>query len=449
MRKFDVAIIGSGSAGYVSAIRASQLGKTVCVIEKSQIGGTCLHEGCIPTKALLASVNSLKIIKKALNFGIKAQSTEIDFPAMISRKANIVEKLTSGINFLLKQNKIEIFQGTATIKEPGYLKIANEEVTAHSIIICSGSLPFLPFKIDYANAITSKEALELTQLPKSILIIGAGAIGIEFATIFSALGTTVVLIEMLPSILQEVKDDEIREVIRKKLISQKVQIIEGTKVEELIVGNRHVHSLLSSGEKLKVEKILIACGRIPDSEQFEQLGLDISKKRIKVNSKMQTNIEGIYAAGDVAGPPLLAHKASEQGVIAAENACGLHTEMDYNSIPNCIFSSPEIATVGQFAGEVKDAKIGRYDFQGVGKALCIGEPEGFAKVVADKNGIVKGVHIIGPHASDLIQIGVLAVKKRLSAQELGKLIYPHPTLSECLKEAFLDVHSSAIHKIKK
>ena len=446
---YDIGIIGSGSAGYVAGIRAAQLGKKCCVIERDEIGGVCLNRGCIPTKAILASVDTLRNIKHARELGIKVASSEPDFQEIMRRKKVIVKKLTSGVRFLLKQNGIEVIRGEASIKGQGCLKVEDKEVRTKSIIICVGSSPFLPFDPEFISGnrkrvLTSDEALSIESLPESILIIGSGAIGIEFATIFSGLGTRVTLVEMLPSILPEIKDEKIVDVVRKELKSQGIEIIEGSKVEKVVT--RQGVSLLSTGEKIEADKVLVACGRVPKLEVIEGLGLKRDAGRIVVDSSMRTSISGIYAAGDITGPPLLAHKASSEGVIAVENACGIKSVMNYNAVPNCIFSNPEIAYVGKFEAEVPDAKIGEYRFQGVGKALCIEESIGFAKVVADKDYRVKGVQIVGPHASDLIPICAMGVKNELKAQELGELIYPHPTLSECLKEAFLDVTHSAIHK---
>ncbi|MCK4352542.1 dihydrolipoyl dehydrogenase [candidate division WOR-3 bacterium] len=474
MHKFDIAIIGSGSAGYVAGIRGAQLGSRVCIIEKSKIGGVCLNQGCIPTKALLATVKTLNTIKEAQDFGISVNSPsaelwlkpKINFKQVIDRKNKIVQRLVAGVNFLLKQNKIDIFHETAIIREPlrglrraqssregrgepHYLKVGNETIEAKSIIIATGSRPFSPFKIDGNHIVSSDEALNFDQPPKSILIIGGGVIGVEFATIFSGFGSQVTLVEMLPCILPEVKDKKIVQVLRKSLLNQEIKIIEGNKVEELNCTDKGVLTSLSNGKEILSEKVLVACGRIPNSEDFESLRLKIKNHSIVVNKFMRTNIPNIYACGDVVGPPLLAHKASKEGEIAVENASGLNHKMDYNSIPNCIFSEPEIAWVGKFESEVKNAKVGEYPFQGIGKALCIGETMGFVKVIVNEKNKVKGVQIIGPNASDLIPIGVLAVKKGLSAEELGELVYPHPTLSEALREASLDVAHRAIHKIKK
>ncbi|MDI6840823.1 MAG: dihydrolipoyl dehydrogenase [bacterium] len=449
MKKFDLAIIGSGSAGYVAGIRAAQLGSSVCVVEKDEIGGICLNRGCIPTKAILATVNTFNAVKGATNFGVKAEKAKLDFKYAMQRKTRIVQKLKAGIEFLLKQNRIEVIHGTAVITEPGCLKVGNNEIKSKSIIIATGSVPIMPFKIDRVDVVTSDEALNFDEPPKSILIIGGGAIGVEFATIFSGCGSKVILVEMLPRILPEVKDEKIVVLLKRNLERQGLKVLEGVKVNEITNTPNGILSLLSNNEKILTDKVLVACGRVPNSCRFESLGLKLDGHRVVVDEHMQTNILGIYAAGDVTGSPLLAHKASKEGEVAAENASGLDSKIDYNSIPNCIFSNPEIAYVGKFGAELDCAIVGEYPFEGIGKALCIGEATGFVKVIADKVGKVKGVQIIGPHASDLIEIGVIGVKMGLSADELGDLIYPHPTLSECLKEALLDVTKRAIHKTYK
>ncbi|MDD5530293.1 MAG: dihydrolipoyl dehydrogenase [bacterium] len=446
MQEFDIVVLGSGPAGYVAALKGARLGKTVCLVEKKDIGGVCLNQGCIPTKAIIASVDALRTVKNAQRFGIEAGTGNFDFLKIIQRKAGVVKKLVSGVNFLLKQYKVEVVQGTGIIKEPGYVTIGDKELKAKSTIICTGSNPFLPFSIDHINTLDSEDTLNLQALPQSIAIIGGGVIGIELANIFCGLGTKVTIIEMLPKILPEVKDNDITMLVKKKLESQGVKIFEGTKVENISEGDNERICALSSGEKIGAEKVLVVCGRTPNTEQLQNIGLTFNRKSVSVDEHMRTNIPGIYAAGDVAGQPLLAHKASQEAVIAVENICGENKKMDYSAVPNCIFCSPEIACVGKFEAEVEGAKTGKYNFQGVGKALCSDDTEGFTKIVSDKDGIVKGMQVIGPHASDLIMLGVIAVQKQLKADELGELIYPHPTLSECLKEAFEDVSQKAVHK---
>lgn len=446
---YDIVVIGSGPAGYVAGIRGAQLGKKVCIIEKAKLGGVCLNCGCIPTKSLIADVSILKNIADGGRVGINVEPPMVDFTKVISHKENIVKRLAYGIHFLLKHNGVEVLKGIGSTKEPGCIKIGTKEIITNSIILCSGSSPFVPFVIDHEYILTSDEALNLSSIPNSLVIIGGGAVGVEFATIFSGFKAKVTLVEMLPSILPEIKDSKIAEIIRNSLMSQGIEVIEGTRVEEISVVNGHTYSLLSNGDKISADKVIVACGRVPNSEEHEALELKMENKVIVVNERMQTNIPGIYAAGDVTGPPLLAHKASAEGIVAAENI-GMEPKlapiMDYEAIPCCIFSTPEVAWVGKFECEVPDARVGEYGFIGVGKALCIGESTGFVKVVADKECKIKGVQIVGPHASELIPIGILGVKNRLHADELGNLIYPHPTLSECIKEAFLDVTHSAIHK---
>ncbi|MBI4723257.1 MAG: dihydrolipoyl dehydrogenase [Candidatus Stahlbacteria bacterium] len=445
---YDIAIIGSGPAGYVAGIRGSQLGKKVCVIEKGDIGGICLNRGCIPTKSVLASIDSLRNIATANRFGINVGTPEIDFSKVMSRKKSVVKKLTSGVSYLLKQNGVDVLKGDASIKETGVIKIGVQEVKAKSILICTGSSPLVPFTIDHDKVLNSDEALDMGSLPSSILIIGGGAVGIEMATIFCGLGVKVTLVEMMTSILPEIKDNKIIDIIRSSLISKGVSIIEGSKVSEIEISKDSVITYLSNGDKITTDKVIVACGRTPNAAEFGEVGLKIEDKKIVVNDKMQTTIPDIYAAGDVVGPPLLAHKASAEAIVAIENACGkLESLMDYSAVPYCIFSHPEIAWVGKFESEIPEAKIGEYRFQGVGKSLCIEETTGFVKVVADKDGKIKGMQIVGHNAADLILIGIIGVKKGMSVEELGHLIFPHPTLSECLKEALSDVTHTAIHKV--
>lgn len=451
-------VIGAGPGGYVAAIRAAQLGAEVTVVEKSEVGGTCLNTGCIPTKTLLASVEVLSLIKEAATFGLNVGEATPDLAQMLSRKEKIVGQLRQGIEYLFKNKKIMLIKGKAKILEPGKVEIvkeegSREELPADKIIMATGSESAKPslFPFDGERIITSQEALSLEKIPESLLIVGAGAIGVEFACIFAALGTEVTIMEMLPQVLPS-EDTEIARELEKQLKRKKIKIHTGTKIKAVASRQSSVHSLLSSGEKIETEKVLVAVGRKLSSERLglEKVGIKTEKGRIVVNKRLETSLAGIYAVGDVVGGTLLAHKASSEGIVAAENASGLDAVMDYQIIPSCIFTRPEVASVGLTEQRAREAghevRIGKFPFRALGKAQAIGRVEGMIKIVAEaQSDEILGIHIIGPQATDLIAEGVLAMKMEVTAEELGNTIHAHPTLSEGIMEAAQAVHGRAIH----
>ena len=453
-----IIVIGAGPGGYVAAIRAAQLGSEVTVVEKNEVGGTCLNVGCIPTKTLLASVEVLSLIKEAAKFGINAGETTPDLARMIARKEKIVGQLRKGIEYLLKNKKIILIKGRAKVLEPGKIEVikddnSREKLAADKIIIATGSESAKPsrFLFQEGKVITSKEALSLEKIPESLLIVGAGAIGVEFGCIFAALGTEVTIVEMLPQVLPT-EDAEIARELEKQLKRKGIKIRTGMRIETVDSRQSLVHSRLSSGENIETEKVLVAVGRKLNSDNLglEKVGVKTEKGRIVVNERLETNIAGIYAIGDVVGGALLAHKASTEGITAAENASGLDSVMDYRAVPGCIFTRPEVASVGlteQRAGEDGyEIKIGKFPFRALGKAQAVGQVEGMIKIVADAaSDEILGIHIIGPQATDLIAEGVLAMKMEVTAEELGNTIHAHPTLAEGLMEAAHAVHGRAIH----
>ncbi len=453
-----IIVIGAGPGGYVAAIRAAQLGSEVTVVEKSEVGGTCLNVGCIPTKTLLASVEVLSVIKEAAKFGINVGEAIPDLAQMMARKEKIVGQLRKGIEYLLKNKKIVLIKGTAKIVEPGKVEVlkddnSQEELSADKIIIATGSESAKPslFPFDGDKVITSKEALSLSKVPASLLIVGAGAIGVEFGCIFAALGTEVTIVEMLPQVLPT-EDAEIARELAKQLKRKRIKVFTGTRIEKVESLELKVESILSSGEKIETEKVLVAVGRKLNSENLglEEAGIKTEKGRIVVNKRMETNIAGIYAIGDVVGGTLLAHKASTEGIVAAENASGQDSVMDYRAVPGCIFTQPEVAGVGLTEEKARSAgqeiKIGKFPFRALGKAQAMGQVEGMIKIIADaQSDEILGIHIIGHHATDLIAEGVLAIKAEVTAEELGNTIHAHPTLSEGIMEAAHALHGKAVH----
>lgn len=453
-KDFDLIVIGAGPGGYTAAIRAAQLGGRVAIVEKSDLGGTCLNKGCIPTKSLIASVHVLDCLQKAGEFGIKVETKGVDFSAIMARKERIVKQLRNGVELLLKSYGIEVIKGRASFISPSEIKVEGHTFNVKKCIIATGSIPSqIPeIDIDGENIMTSDDILELSQLPSSLLIIGGGVIGLEFACIFQTLGTKVIVIEALPQILPG-EDRELSRMLERILKGKGIDIKTSARVKEITYANSEVEVTFESAnglDKVVVEKVLVATGRKP---RFQELGLEhagivCENGRIVVDEKMETNIKGIYAIGDVAGTPFLAHKACAEGMIAAENAMGEHVTIDYKVIPGCIFTLPEIASVGLSEDEARERgceiKIGKFPFMASGKAMTMGETKGFVKIVADKEtDEILGVHIIGPQATELINGAALAVKLECTTAELARFLFPHPTLSEAIGQAVLDVHKRA------
>ena len=441
---YNLVVIGAGPGGYVAAIRAAQFKAKVALIEKAEVGGTCLNRGCIPTKAILNSLEVFSSIKEADKFGISISGEcKADLSKIIDRKNKIVSQLNSGIKFLLKKKGVELINGAGFIKSKNEIEVATKDgkktISSDKIIIATGSQPFeLPdFKFDAKKIISSNEALELRSVPESILIIGGGVIGVEFATIFNRLGTKVTIVEMLPQILPT-EDIEVAVEIRKILESSGIIIITGRK--------------LASADEIPAEKILVAVGRVPDSSGLglENIGVKLDNKKVVVDDYLNTNVEGVSAIGDVTGKLMLAHVASHQGIVAVENMFGEETTMDYSLVPSCIFTNPEIASVGLSEAKAREKglniKVGKFPFAASGKALCMGKSSGFVKIVADKDTErVYGVHIIGVDATSLIAEAVLAIKLESTLDEFINTIHAHPTLPEVLMEASLVAKGTPIH----
>jgi len=463
---YDAIIIGGGPGGYTCAIRITQLGGKACLIEEDKLGGTCLNRGCIPTKALLASAGLFFRIKKAKDFGVNVDNYSADFLAMMQRKDKVVTRLRMGVEYLLKNNGVEIIRGRGKIVGEKAVEVINNEqrvtINGKNLIIATGSKPMkIPgIDCDGINIVTSDEILTLTNLPASLLIIGGGVIGCEFACIFSEIGTKVTIVEMLPQI-RPTEDEEIAKTLRGILEKRGIKIYTETKVEKADSrvptegGCNKVSSKLSNGETLQTEKVLVCTGRLPNSEGLglEEIGVRLEKNRVVVDDKMRTNIDGVHAIGDVVGGILLAHVAMSEAVCAAENIMGEDAKMDYTAVPGCIFTFPEIGSVGFTQKKAMESGmeivIGKFPFTASGKALATGEAEGFVKVISDKSGKVLGVHIIGPEATNLIAEATLCIRNSIGIDGIARTIHAHPTLPEAVLEATLDVKGEAIHIPKK
>lgn len=455
----DICVLGGGPAGYVAAIRASQLGAKVALIEEREIGGTCLNRGCIPTKALLKTSEVLSMISKSKEVGIESTVSSIDTNMSHARKDRVVKSLRMGLEHLLSKNGIEVLNGKGRIESSERVIVETQngriEVKCSKLIITTGSEPLMPDipGVKLEGVITSDEALDLKNIPESIAIIGAGAIGMEFATLFNSLGTKVTVIEFMNAILPN-EDREITAELLKIMKRQGVKFKLGSKVKEIHESQNGLEIFIE-GEDTPVlsEKILVAVGRKLKSisPDIVSLGVKVIKGAIVVNEHMETSVNGVYAAGDVIGGSLLAHLAFAEGRTAAENAMGMRSRVNYNAVPSCVYSSPEVASVGLNEEQAKEkgitVKVGRFDFRNNGRALCHGEREGFVKVITEEGtGVILGARILGLHASELISELTLAVSLGVKAEVLADLIHPHPALAEAVMEACGDAAGRAVHK---
>lgn len=461
MSEIDVVIIGGGPGGYVAAVKAAHLGLKAVLVEKDKLGGVCLNKGCIPTKTLISTAEVLHHIQRAEEFGIQVKDYSFDFSAIMRRKDLITRRLSSGVEQLMKANQVRVVKGEGQIIEPGKVEITDtagekEVIETKNIIIATGSsvmeLPLLG--IDSEGVITSDEALSLSELPSKMLIIGGGVVGIEFAGIFRALGVEVTVVELLPRILLPI-DEEITRRLTQILKRKGIEILTDCKVKEIEKSNQNLEVLVSTinGEKkLETEKVLSAAGRVPElgNIDVQRLGIELDSKAIKVDEKMRTNIPGIYAVGDVVGKIMLAHVASREGIVAVENISGKEVLMDYKVVPNCVFSMPEVASVGLTEDEARkendNIKVSKFPFIANGKAIGMGETEGMVKIIADGDTLeLLGVHILGTHASDLIAEGALALSMEATAEEIINTIHAHPTLAEAIAEAAEGIIGKPIH----
>jgi len=466
---FDIIIIGSGPGGYVTAIRAAQLGFKTAVVERDYLGGICNNWGCIPTKALLRSAEIYHYLQHAKDYGLSADNVSFDPKAVIKRSRDVVSRLNNGVGFLFKKNKIPVIWGEAAIDAPGKITVKASKTEAPKgslgpgayqakhIIIATGARPrVLPgLEPDKKLVWTYFEAMNPDKMPKSLLVIGSGAIGIEFASFYRTMGAEVTVVEVLPQILP-VEDAEIGAFARKQFEKQGIKVFTGAKVTKLDKKGDSVTATIEEGGKtqtITVDRVISAVGVVGNIENIglEKLGVKTDRRIIAVDKFNKTNVPGIYAIGDVSGPPMLAHKAEHEGIICVEAIKGLNPHpMDKSMIPGCTYCSPQVASVGlteQAAKEKKlDVRIGRFPFMGNGKAIALGEDQGMVKVIFDKKtGQLLGAHMVGAEVTELIQGFVVAMNLETTEEELMHTIFPHPTLSEMMKEAVLDAYSRVIN----
>jgi len=463
-QRYDVAIIGSGPGGYVAAIRAAQLGLSVALIEKSPaLGGACLHVGCIPTKALLHSAEVLEQARDAARFGVQTGAVSLDLAGVHKHKTAVVRRLARGIEHLMKKNAVTVVRGQGRLNGPRRVEVSDARegtraVEARNVILATGSVPrLLPgLTIDGRRVITSNEALALEYLPKSMLILGAGAVGVEFASIYSRFGTAVTLVEMLPRVLP-LEDEEISAEMRKALKKRGIDVRVGAKLEGVKVRERDVEATIrvNGGAPVivKTEVLLVAVGRQPLTEGLgiEGTGVRMERGFIRVDARMSTGEPGVYAIGDLVPTQAYAHTASHEGIVAVEAIAGRDPQpINYDLVPNCTYSDPEVGSIGLTEQVARErghtVRVGRFPFPALGKAGILGVQEGFVKLVADERyDELLGVHIIGPRATELVAEAGMALRLESTVEELFHAIHAHPTLSEAISEAALQLHARGIH----
>ena len=467
---FDIIIIGSGPGGYVTAIRAAQLGFKTAIVEKSWLGGICLNWGCIPTKALLRSAEIYHYMLHAKDYGLSADNISYDPKAVVARSRGVSKRLNDGVGFLMKKNKVSIIWGDASIDAPGKVTVKKSAVEAPKgtmgegayqakhIIVATGARPrVLPgLEPDKKLVWTYFEAMVPDKMPKSLLVVGSGAIGMEFASFFRTMGSEVTVVEVLPHILP-VEDAEISKFAHKAFEKQGIKLLTNTKVTKLDKKSDSVIATIDDGngkpQTVEFDRVISAVGVVGNIENLglEKLGVKTDRGCIVIDGFCKTNVPGIYAIGDVAGPPMLAHKAEHEGVICIEAIKGLHPHaMDKNLIPGCTYCHPQIASVGLTEAKAKEAgreiRVGRFPFVGNGKAIALGEDQGLVKVIFDKKtGQLLGAHMVGAEVTELIQGYVVAMNLETTEEELMHTIFPHPTLSEMMKEAVLDAYGRVLN----
>ncbi|PYP81103.1 MAG: dihydrolipoyl dehydrogenase [Gemmatimonadetes bacterium] len=466
MASFDVIFIGGGPAGYVGAIRAAQLGLNTAVVEREGLGGTCVIWGCIPAKALLEAAYIAEKMKKAPDFGVTPGEVKLDYGVAMKRSRAVSTQNSKGVEFLFKKNKITWIKGTAKLtgKNSVSVKTADGKEEKHdakkAVVISTGSrvkgLPQIGLELNKKTVISSDEALVLEKTPKSIAIVGAGAVGCEFADVFSAFGSQVTLLEVMPNILP-VEDADSSKEVERAFKKRKIDVLTGAKISNVKVGKDAVTMTVeAAGEKkeLKVDIVLVAAGRAPNIEEIglKEQGVQLTDRGfIKIGERMETSVKGLYAIGDVAGPPMLAHKGEREGVVVAEVIAGQHPHLfDYTNIPGATYCHPEVASVGLTEQQCKERKIeykvGKFPFSASGRARTSGETEGFVKIIRGaKYGEILGAHIVGSHATELIHELVVARTNEYTVEEVDLAIHAHPTLAEAVAEASLDSLGKMIH----
>ncbi len=454
-------VIGAGPGGYEAAIYAAKKGFEVVLIDKDELGGTCLNRGCIPTKALIASYDAYEAVADADDFGILKDGTvTIDYEKIIERKNKVVKNLVKGIGMLIKANKITYVNGFGSLVDKNTVKVVKEGgeeelISTDYVILATGSVPTVPkmFGYDGKRVISSNEILDMNTLPESIIIVGGGVIGCEIGQFLAKMGSDVTVVEMQDRILSTCDEDVIKHVLR-QFKKDKVKVITSDGVSEVIVGEDSVEVTLNSGKSLSAEYLMVSVGRRPYTEglNLDNAGVELTERGfIKTDETLRTTADNIYAIGDILSSYQLAHVASKEAFVAVDNILGKNKQMKYNAVPACVFTNPQVATVGKTEFELKDEgvnyKVGTFDFKTLGKAQASGHHTGFVKVITDENDVIIGAAIVGHEASDMLQVLTTAVTLGLTAEEVGDCIFPHPTMCEAIMEALHDLHGVSIHKV--
>ena len=458
---FDVVVLGGGPAGYVCAIRAAQLGQTVAVVEQEKLGGVCVNIGCIPTKALLHSAYIANLLKESKDFGVEAGAVTTDYGVAMKRSRRVADQNSKGVDFLMKKHKITVVKGTGVLQPGKQVKVGNDVYEAKkAVVIATGSrvkgIPQIGLEINKTTVISSDEALFMEKIPASLAVIGAGAVGMEFADIFNAFGVKVTVIEALPRILP-LEDAESSDVLSKSYRKRGIEVIAGAKVTKANVAKDKVTlDVEAGGEKKQITAaaVLMAAGRAVNTENIglKECGVQLTDRGfIKVDKNLQTSTPGYYAIGDVAGPPMLAHKGSREGVVVAELIAGQKPHpIKYDNVPSVTYCHPEVASIGSTEDQLKEKKIeyvaGKFPFSANGRARGTGETEGFVKILRDKKyGEILGAHIVGAHASEMIHELTVARENEYTVEEVDLAIHAHPTMSEAIAEAALDSQGRVLH----
>ncbi|WP_322893580.1 MULTISPECIES: dihydrolipoyl dehydrogenase [unclassified Yoonia] len=460
-KNFDLIVIGAGPGGYVAAIRAAQLGKNVAIVERENLGGICLNWGCIPTKAMLRSSEVFHLMHRAKEFGLSVDKVTYDLDAVVKRSRGVAKQMEGGVKHLLKKNKVTVFMGDATIPAKGKVAVkteaATEELTAKNIVLATGArarnLPGL--EADGDRVWSYRHALVPPHMPKKLLVIGSGAIGIEFASFYNTLGADTTVVEVLDRVLP-VEDAEISAFAKKQFVKQGMKIMEKSVVKQLDRGKDKVTAHIESGgkiEKIDFDTVISAVGIVGNTEGLglEELGVKIDRTHVVTDEYCRTGVDGLYAIGDIAGAPWLAHKASHEGVMVADLIAGKHAHpVKPESIAGCTYCHPQVASVGYTEAKAKelgyDIKVGRFPFIGNGKAVALGEPEGMVKTIFDaKTGELLGAHMVGAEVTELIQGYVIGRQLETTEEDLMNTVFPHPTLSEMMHESVLDAYDRVIH----
>lgn len=459
-----ITIIGGGPGGYEAAIYAAKKDAEVVVVEKDKVGGTCLNRGCIPTKAFLASYDALEAVETAKNFGITVGEAEIDYPAIVARKNKVMTSLVKGIEYLFKANNVTLINGFGKLVDAHTVEVTKEDGSAETvstdyIILATGSVPTCPpvFNVDRKRVITSDEILDFEEAPESLILVGGGVIGCEIGQFLSKMGTEVTVVEALPRIMATM-DEDVSKQISRQFKKEKIKVIAGDGIAEVNPAEDHVDVKLASGKELSAAYCLVAIGRAPYTTGLglENAGVEMGERgRVAVNENLRTNVENIYAIGDIIASAQLAHVATKEGFIAVDNIMGANKKAAYHAVPGCVFTNPQLASVGTLEWQLqkegkepgKDYRTGTFDFKGLGKAQASGHLTGFVKVIVDMNDVLIGAEIVGAGASDMLQVLTTAIQLHLTCEQVEESIFPHPTMCEAIMEAIHDVHGMSINKV--